>query len=106
MEINLKELRIGEIHTMKCGYTIEIIDYKNAKDVTVKFLETDEVIEGVCYGNIKKKNLKSHFSPTVYGWEIIGTDKYSIKILSILTGKTQKELKAIKEGKMDELQEA
>ena len=45
MGINLKELRIGEIHTMKCGYTIEIIDYKDAKDVTVKFLETDEDIK-------------------------------------------------------------
>ena len=75
MGINLKELRIGEIHTMKCGYTIEIIDYKDANDVTIKFLETDEVIEGVRYGNIKKKSLKPRFSPTVYGWGITGTEK-------------------------------
>lgn len=33
-------------------------------------------------------------------------NKYSIKILSILTGKTQKELKAIKKEKLNELQEA
>lgn len=33
-------------------------------------------------------------------------NKYSIKILSILTGKSQKKLKAIREEEMYELQEA
>lgn len=33
-------------------------------------------------------------------------NKYSIKILSILIGKSQKELKAIREEKLNELQEA
>ena len=33
-------------------------------------------------------------------------NKYSIKILSILTGKSQKELKAIREERLNVLQEA
>lgn len=33
-------------------------------------------------------------------------NKYAVKLMSIITGKTQKELKAIREEKMDELQEA
>ena len=33
-------------------------------------------------------------------------NKYAVKLMSIITGKTQKELKAIREEKLDELQEA
>ena len=33
-------------------------------------------------------------------------NKYAVRLMSIITGKTQKELKTIREEKMNELQEA
>ena len=65
--------RLGEIKEMNCGYTAEIIEYNNSDDITIKFLDTDETIK-TTYGNFKKGNIKSHFSPTVYGWGIIGLE--------------------------------
>ena len=66
--------KLGEIREMGCGELAEIIEYTGVGDITVKILGTGEIIKAN-YGNFKKGNIKSHFSPTVYGWGIIGTEK-------------------------------
>lgn len=66
--------KLGEIRKMRCGELAEIIEYNETRDITVKILSTGEIIKANYY-NFKKGNIKSHFSPTVYGWGIIGTEK-------------------------------
>ena len=74
INLNTRDDRIGEIRTMNCGYKAEIIEYKNANNITVRILETNEIIKNVIYKNFIKGAIKSHFSPTVYNWGIIGTE--------------------------------
>lgn len=66
--------RKGERKIMNCGEEAEIIEYINNKEIIVKFIKTGEMIK--CeYNNFKKGKIKSHFTPTVYGVGIVGTDK-------------------------------
>lgn len=66
--------KIGEKRLMNCGYEAEIIEYNNAKDTTIKFLDTGEIVQSITYCNFKKGKVKSHFSPTVYDWGIVGLE--------------------------------
>lgn len=45
--------RIGEKYPQHCGLVAEIIEYKKATDVTVRF-DNGEIREGVAYGKLKK----------------------------------------------------
>ena len=66
--------RVGLRAVMHCGEVCEVIEYKNQKNMAVKFIETGEVVK--CeYGNFKKRQIKSHFTPSVLGVGIIGLDK-------------------------------
>ncbi|MDM0716822.1 hypothetical protein QTH81_00845 [Clostridium perfringens] len=69
--------RIGERRIMKCGEECEIVEYRSARDITVKFLKTEELVK--CqYNNFKIGNIKSHFTPSVYGVGIVGLEQNSI----------------------------
>lgn len=52
LENNIKS-RIEEIRVMNCGEECKIIQYNNARDITVKFLKTGEEAKGD-YGQFKK----------------------------------------------------
>lgn len=78
MSRNLRDSRIGEKRVMNCGEEAEIVEYKNNKDVMVKFLKTGETIK--CgYHQFRKGNVQSHFIPTVYGVGIVGLEKMADK---------------------------
>ena len=69
----MKVNRIGEKKIMNCGDECEIIAYRKAMDIDVRF-STGEVIYNNCYSNFKKGEILSHFYPTVYNKGIIGLE--------------------------------
>lgn len=48
--------RIGERKIMNCGEEAEIVEYKNNRDVKVKFLKTGEIAK-CAYNHFKKGKL-------------------------------------------------
>ena len=54
LENNIKN-RIGERRIMKCGEECEIVEYRNANDITVKFIKTGELVKSR-YNKFKMKN--------------------------------------------------
>ena len=65
--------RLGETVMQKCGEVAYIVEYVNSKDITVQFKETGELVK-VEYGNFVKGNVKSHFTPSVFGVGIKGLE--------------------------------
>lgn len=66
--------KIGERRIMNCGEEAEIIEYRNSKNVIVKFVKTGELIK--CqYGNFKNGEVKSRFTPSVFGIGMVGLEK-------------------------------
>lgn len=67
--------RLGETKQIKEGLTCEIIEYKNYNDISVKFIETGEIIEHTRYSHFKDNKIKSNFSPTIFDVGIVGKVK-------------------------------
>ena len=61
--------RIGETVMQKCGELAFIVEYVNSGDITIQFKATGELVK-TTYSNFVRGNVKSHFTPTVFG---IGT---------------------------------
>ena len=68
------EERVGEYKTMNCGEVAIIVNYANSNDVTVEFKTTGELVK-TTYSCFKKGNVKSHFTPSVYGVGHLGNEK-------------------------------
>lgn len=66
--------RLGERRIMKCGEKCEIVEYNGVRNVTVKFLKTGELVKST-YSDFKTGNIRSHFTPTVYGVGIVGLER-------------------------------
>lgn len=64
--------RVGEIIKLKCGATAKIIQYKDANDITVKILETNEIFEHTLYKNFKERSIKSKFFASVCNHGYLG----------------------------------
>lgn len=54
---------------------MEIICYRNASDIDIKFLETNNIVYHQMYSNFKKGSTKDYFLPTFYGEGILGNEK-------------------------------
>ena len=63
--------KLGQTVMQKCGEICFIVEYVDAKDITVQFKTTNELVKTE-YGAFVKGNVKSHFTPTVYGVGITG----------------------------------
>jgi len=62
---------VGDIYKTITSGDIEIIEYRNAKSIKVKFLITGyEVV--TCSANIKRGNIKDYIKASVYGVGFIG----------------------------------
>lgn len=59
---------------MNCGEECEIVEYKGSKEIVVKFLNTGELIKSE-YGKFKNGEIKSHFTPSVHGVGITGSEE-------------------------------
>lgn len=71
--------RIGEKHTTNEGCEIEIIEYFNKNDCTIKF-ENEITLKNVFYNAIKNGQIKNLFHPSVYDVGYIGQGKYCSKL--------------------------
>lgn len=66
--------KLGETRMMNCGEIAFIVEYNNTKNITVQFKTTGELVK--CrYSTFKDGEIKSHFTPSVYGVGIIGLEK-------------------------------
>ena len=71
---NAAETRLGETRMMNCGEIAFIVNYANYNDITVQFKTTGELVKST-YQCFKKGEIKSRFTPSVYGVGYIGYEK-------------------------------
>ena len=69
-----KETRLGEVGTMKCGEIAVIVNYTHSNDITVQFKTTGELVK-TTYQHFKNGEIRSRFTPSVFGIGIIGNKK-------------------------------
>lgn len=78
--------RIGEKTTTYQGCEIEIVAYRGANDIDVKFNdEHQSIVKNRQYGHFKKGNIKNPYVPSVLGVGYVGTGMYSPKIDGVKT---------------------
>lgn len=75
MSKNLKEERIGEVKSNYQNCLMEIIEYKNAHDITVQFKDDHGAKVHTEYNNFLRGRVKNPYYPSVYGRGYLG-DKY------------------------------
>jgi hypothetical protein len=68
--------RIGEIYYKKDGSKLEIIDYRNAFDIDVRF-ENGYVAKNISYYNFKKGKLRNPYDKNLHGIGFIGIGRYN-----------------------------
>ena len=65
--------KLGETRINNQGEVMFIVEYVNARDITVQFKRTGELVK-CAYGNFVRGNVKSHFTPSVYGVSTTGLE--------------------------------
>ena len=65
--------RLGETVLQNCGELCFIVEYVNSQDITIQFKTTNELVK-TTYNAFVKGLVKSHFTPSVYGVGIKGTE--------------------------------
>lgn len=65
--------RLGETRINNQGEVMFIVEYVNSEDITVQFKRTGEMVK-CTYNTFVKGNIKSHFTPTVFGVGITGLE--------------------------------
>ena len=66
--------RIGEERMMNCGMKAKIIEYKNYKNIDIRF-EDGHIRKHVRYGDFIKGNVKNLYLPEVFGVGYVGDAK-------------------------------
>ena len=65
--------RVGQTVMQNCGEVAYIVEYVDSKNITVQFKKTGELVKTE-YGTFVKGNVKSHFTPSVFGIGITGLE--------------------------------
>lgn len=78
MTVNARDKYIGKKFLTNEGYEIEIIEYKNAQEVTVRFENGYTVTRNT--RNIEKGNIKNPYHPSICGKGYLGTGQYEGQI--------------------------
>ena len=73
VKVSKNKERLGEAVIQNCGELAFIVEYVNARDITVQFKTTGELVK-TSYNNFVKGNVKSHFTPSVYRIGITGLE--------------------------------
>lgn len=71
-----RENRIGEKHTTKEGYEVEIVEYINNTNCTLKF-KSDILLYKIQYDNVKRGKVSYPFHRTLYGVGFLGIGNYT-----------------------------
>lgn len=89
---NKKQERIGEIKKNNQGSYMKIINYKNANDVDIEFLDDFHyIIQGIRYRTFVAGSIKNPYYPSVFSVGMIGA-----KYPSVQNNRQTKEYKAWK----------
>lgn len=72
-DLQAKE-RLGQIVVNKQGEKMKIIEYRNAKDVDIQFLDTNNIVYHQYYGNFVRGTTVDKFLPTVFDHGIVGNE--------------------------------
>lgn len=78
----LENFKVGDFYESKNFGTVQVIENKGSRDVTVKFLNTGTVSSGLQRGNVIRGAVKDFFVPTVEGVGFLGTDRRVNKLPS------------------------
>ena len=65
--------RLGETVMQNCNEVAFIVEYVNTHDITVQFKRTGELVKTE-YDTFVRGNIKSHFTPSVYGVGVKGLE--------------------------------
>ncbi len=68
--------RVGEVYFNTEGYRMEIIEYSNNRNCTIKF-EEGTIIKDREFKSIREGEIKNPIHPSVYGVGYIGVGKYT-----------------------------
>lgn len=74
-----REKRIGELNISNEGCEMKIIEYKDARNVTIEFQDGYKTRIVVSYKNFKSGKVKNPFHKSVYGIGYIGKGKYKLR---------------------------
>ncbi len=74
-----KKNRVGEKHTTNEGYIVEIIEYINVHNCSIKF-ENNIVLSNVYYSAVKNGQIKNPYHPCIYSKGYIGLGNYKTSI--------------------------
>ena len=72
-KVSKNQERLGQTIMQNCGEIAFIVEYINAKDITVQFKTTGELVK-TTYKCFTRGNVKSHFTASVYGIGITGLE--------------------------------
>lgn len=72
----LRNDRIGERRATNEGEVVEIIKYKNKKDCSVQFINSDVIIENLEYSAVKDGRVKNPYRKTTHGIGYLGQGNY------------------------------
>lgn len=73
VKVSKNKERLGETVIQRCGEVAFIVEYVNSQDITIQFKATGELVKTE-YGAFVKGKVKSHFTPSVFGVGITGTE--------------------------------
>ena len=77
--------RIGEKHITTQGYEVEVIEYYNTKNCTIKFNdERGTILKNIQYTHIKTGNVRNPYHPSVLGIGYIGEGIYNTSFKKVL----------------------
>ena len=73
VKVSKNKERLGETVIQNCGEVAVIVEYVNSMDITIQFKTTGELVK-TRYDKFVGGNVKSHFTPSVYGVGIKGLE--------------------------------
>lgn len=76
----MKHSRIGETFSTNEGYTIEIIDYNNNKDVTVRFLDDHGFVKKTRYAECRSGKIKNPYHKGICNVGYVGVGEHKTSI--------------------------
>ena len=66
VKVSKNKERLGETVIQNCGEVAFIVEYINSEDITIQFKTSGELVN-TTYNHFVKGEIKSHFTPSVYG---------------------------------------
>ena len=73
VKVSKNKERLGETVIQRCGEVAFIVEYVNSQDITIQFKATGELVN-TTYNHFVKGEIKSHFTPSVYGIGVKGLE--------------------------------